>query len=213
MSARQFLASADADGWRVLWGGGYASTLYRTGSFSVGLALVDAIGKLAGADGGQLDVHLRPDVVTVRLSSHGFHGLSERDLHLAGQIAGVARELGVPADPTAVHHVQIAIDALVTADVLPFWRAVLGYEQHGEEDLVDPTGRGPSFWFQAMDAPRPQRNRFHVDLYVPHDQVEARIAGALAAGGRIVNDTHAPDWWTLADAEGNEVDLAIWLID
>jgi 4a-hydroxytetrahydrobiopterin dehydratase len=45
---------------------------------------------------------------------------------------------------------------------------------------------------------------------VPHDQVEARIAAALAAGGRIVDDTHAPGWWTLADAEGNEADLAIW---
>jgi len=26
----------------------------------------------------------------------------------------------------------------------------------------------------------------------------------------MVNDTRAPDWWTLADAEANEVDLAIW---
>jgi hypothetical protein len=25
-----------------------------------------------------------------------------------------------------------------------------------------------------------------------------------------VNDVNAPGWWTLADAEGNEVDLAIW---
>jgi len=30
------------------------------------------------------------------------------------------------------------------------------------------------------------------------------------AGGRIVSDAHAPSWWTLADPEGNEADLAIW---
>jgi 4a-hydroxytetrahydrobiopterin dehydratase len=62
-----------------------------------------------------------------------------------------------------------------------------------------------------MDAPRQQRNRIHIDIYVPPDEVEARIEAALAAGGRIVNDANAPEWWTLADAEGNEADLAIWM--
>ena len=61
-----------------------------------------------------------------------------------------------------------------------------------------------------MDAPRPQRNRIHVDVWVPHDQAEARIAAAIEAGGRLVNDENAPAWWTLADAEGNEVDVATW---
>ena len=69
---------------------------------------------------------------------------------------------------------------------------------------------GPPFTFQQMDAPRPQRNRIHIDVYVPRDQAAARIAAALAAGGHMVNDTRAPNWWTLADAEGNEVDVAIW---
>jgi 4a-hydroxytetrahydrobiopterin dehydratase len=59
-----------------------------------------------------------------------------------------------------------------------------------------------------MDAPRPQRNRIHVDLWVPHDQAEARVAAAIAARGQLVSDAHAPEWWTLADAEGNEVDIA-----
>ena len=61
-----------------------------------------------------------------------------------------------------------------------------------------------------MDAPRPQRNRIHIDVYVPHDQAEARVAAALAAGGHIASDENAPEWWTLADAEGNEVDVAPW---
>jgi len=47
----------------------------------------------------------------------------------------------------------------------------------------------------------------------PHDQVQARIAAAVAAGGHIVSDANAPGWWTLADPEGNEVDLAIWGLD
>jgi 4a-hydroxytetrahydrobiopterin dehydratase len=45
-------------------------------------------------------------------------------------------------------------------------------------------------------------------VWVPHDQARARVAAAVAAGGRVVNDDHAPAWWTLADAEGNEADVA-----
>jgi 4a-hydroxytetrahydrobiopterin dehydratase len=213
ISPRRFLASSGVDDWRLLWGGGYASVLYRTGSFAVGLALVQEIGELAGAANHYPDIDLRPDLVTVRLTSHDIDGLSNRDLRLAQAISGAARELGVSADPTAVQHVQVAIDAIVTADVRPFWRAVLGYDEVRDSVLIDPTRRGPSFWFQDMDAPRSLRNRIHIDVYVPHDQAEARVAAALAAGGHLVSDANAPNWWTLADAEGNEVDLAIWLAE
>jgi hypothetical protein len=30
-------------------------------------------------------------------------------------------------------------------------------------------------------------------------------------GSRLVSDEHAPTWWTLADSEGNEVDVATTL--
>jgi 4a-hydroxytetrahydrobiopterin dehydratase len=43
---------------------------------------------------------------------------------------------------------------------------------------------------------------------VPHDQVEARIAAPIAADGHLVTDEHAPAWWVLADAEGNEACVA-----
>jgi hypothetical protein len=33
----------------------------------------------------------------------------------------------------------------------------------------------------------------------------------IAAGGHQVSDEHAPAWWTLADAEGNEADVATWM--
>jgi 4a-hydroxytetrahydrobiopterin dehydratase len=95
---------------------------------------------------------------------------------------------------------------------MPFWRAVLGYRDRdsGGEDLIDPRGRGAPFWFQKMDAPRPQRNRIHIDVWVPHDQAKARVAAAITAGGRLVTDKYAPTWWTLADAEGNEADVCTW---
>ena len=124
----------------------------------------------------------------------------------------MARELGAPADPSMLQTIQVAIDALVRPEVMPFWRAVFGYVDRGDgdEDLLDPRARGPMVWFQQMDAPRPQRNRIHFDVWVPHDQAEARVGAALAAGGRLVTDEHAPSWWTLADVEGNEVDVCTW---
>ena len=195
-------------GWRIVRDD--ASLHFRTGSFRAGVALVDAIGRMLDTEDDHPAVDLRPDGVTVRLGSNREGRFSERDLVLAEQISGAARELGASADLTGLQHIQVAIDALVIPDVLPFWRAVLGYEQVGDEDLLDPDLEGPPLWFQQMDAPRPQRNRIHVDLYVPHDEAEARVAAAIAAGGRVVNDANAPGWWTLADPEGNEVDVASW---
>ena len=195
-------------GWRVVRDDACAH--FRTGSFAAGVALVDAIGGLADTANHHPDVDLRPDGVTARLRTHSTGGLSERDVDLARQISGVAREQGVPVDLTELQIVQVAIDALVIPDVLPFWRAVLGYRQMGDADLIDPHFQGPPFWFQQMDAPRPQRNRIHIDVYVPHDQAEARVEAAIAAGGHLVSEENAPEWWTLADPEGNEVDVAPW---
>jgi 4a-hydroxytetrahydrobiopterin dehydratase len=143
--------------------------------------------------------------------THEIGGLSDRDIALARQVSAAARELDVAADPTGVQDVSVAIDALMRADVMPFWRAVLGYRDEGDEDLVDPRGRGPGFWFQQMDEPREQRNRIHIDIAVPHDQAEQRVAAAVAAGGRLVTDRFAPAWWVLADAEGNEACIATWM--
>jgi 4a-hydroxytetrahydrobiopterin dehydratase len=95
---------------------------------------------------------------------------------------------------------------------MPFWRAVLGYEPRADspdEDLVDPHDRGPSFWFEEMAEPRAGGGgAIHVAVWVPFEQAEARVAAALAAGGHMVRDDFAPSSWTLADAAGNEADIA-----
>jgi 4a-hydroxytetrahydrobiopterin dehydratase len=209
ITPQQFHEADGVDDWRVLAVGACAH--FSTGSFAVGISLVDAIGRLADAANHHPDVDLRYGGVTVRLTTHDVGGLSERDLDLARRISVAASELGIAAEPAAVQDVGIAIDALVTADIRPFWRAVLGFREAGDEDLVDPLSRWPSLWFQRTDTPRGQRNRIHVDVFVPHDQAEARVAAAIAAGGRLVTDRHAPAWWTLADAEGNEADVATWM--
>jgi 4a-hydroxytetrahydrobiopterin dehydratase len=76
--------------------------------------------------------------------------------------------------------------------------------------FADPVGAGPAVWFQQMDAPRPQRNRIHLDVSVPAGQARPRIDAALAAGGRLINDQQAPAFWVLADPEGNEACISTW---
>ena len=100
ISPDQFHQADGVEDWRVLLG--EACAYFRTGSFAVGVALVNAIGRLADAANHHPDVDLRYGGVTVRLTTHDVGGLSERDVQLAGQISAAARDLGVPSDPTAL---------------------------------------------------------------------------------------------------------------
>ena len=124
--------------------------------------------------------------------------------------------MALSADTTRLRFVQIGIDAVDVPSIREFWRAVLGYEYDPRPevtDIYDPRRLNAPIFFQQMPASeeerRKQRNRIHVDLFVPHDQARARIESALAAGGRIVYDDEAPEWWTIADPEGNEIDIAV----
>ena len=212
ISPGQFHEAEGVEDWRVLGEGAYA--YFRTGSFAAGAGLVQAISELAGLNDHRPDVDLRHDGVTVRLITiaEDWYGMSRRDVELARQISALARELGLSADPSAVQSLLVIPGATDTAEVMPFWRAVLGYEPRRDspdEDLVDPRSRDASFWFERMHEPRPDGGgAIHVAIWVPYEQAEARVAAALAAGGRMVRDEFAPTWWTLADPAGNEADIS-----
>ena len=212
ITLREFQEADGLEDWRVLSDG--ASAFFRTASFRASTELVRAIGERTDDAGHPPDVDIRSDGVTVRLITvtDGYYGMSQRDIELARQISAVARGQGLSADPSAVQSLLVIPGAPVVAEVMPFWRAMLGYEPRGDspdEDLVDPLGRGPAFWFESMDEPRPDGGgAIHVAVWVPYEQAEPRIVAALAAGGRMVRDQFAPAWWTLADAAGNEADIA-----
>jgi 4a-hydroxytetrahydrobiopterin dehydratase len=212
MTARQFRESEGVEDWPVVGDG--ACAYFPTDSFAASAKLVQAISGLPGVEDHPPDMDIRPDGVTVRLITlaNDWYGMSQRDVDMARQISAVAREQGLPADRSAVQSVLVVPGAPVTAEVMPFWRAVLGYEPRAdspEEDLVDPHNRGPAFWFEGMKEPRPDGGgAVHIGIWVPYEQAEARIAAALAAGGHMVRDKYAPAWWTLADAAGNEADIA-----
>jgi 4a-hydroxytetrahydrobiopterin dehydratase len=49
----------------------------------------------------------------------------------------------------------------------------------------------------------------HLVVWVPWDQAESRVAAAVAAGGQIVRHNVEEGFWTLSDAAGNAVDVAM----
>ena len=202
----RFHESDGVEDWRVVGEG--ACAYFRTGSFAAGAGLVKAISELAGLDDHHPDIDLRHDGVMVRLITIApdYMGMTERDVELARQISAVARKLSLPADPSVVKTVQLTVDAHDIPKVKPFWRAVLGYQDRADspEDVVDPHSRGTPIWFQKLDAPDPL---MHIDVWVPPEEGEARVAAAIAAGGHLVTDKYAPSWWTLSDPEGNLVDV------
>ena len=212
ISAKQFHKSEGVADWRVLCDG--ANAYFRTRSLTESARLVQAISELPGIDDHPPDVDLRPDGVTVRLltTTDEYWGMSRRDVEVARQISAAARDLGLAADPTAVQSLLVIPGATDITAVMPFWQAVLAYERRADspkEDLVDPHRRGAPFWFERMHEPRADGGgAIHLAIWVPYEQAEARIAAALAAGGRMVRDEFAPAWWTLADAAGNEADIA-----
>ncbi|WP_043441621.1 4a-hydroxytetrahydrobiopterin dehydratase [Arthrobacter sp. L77] len=202
LTTQQILDAGLAD-WRQLARALHAR--FVTGDFATGLALVAAIGDLAEQAGHHPDVVLTYPHVDVTLLSHDASGVTQRDVDLARRISGIAGERGIPADPSAPAVVELALDTADVAAVGPFWAALLTGDATAVDgdDVADPGGRVPTLWFQHTDAHETPRQRFHLDLWVPHDAAEARIAAAVAAGGRVVDDTRAPSFTVLADAEGN----------
>jgi 4a-hydroxytetrahydrobiopterin dehydratase len=220
--SRTAASAAVADiGWRYLLGELAVSVPVR--SLAQGSAVAAAAVAAGGADAdGHLRVDLRPDRVELSVQDRKAGAVTGRDTALARRIAAAVTGLGLApaggtsaASPRPVQALELAIDAIDIPAIQPFWKAVLGYVDEPGGDgpscaIVDPAGQLPAVWFQQMDAPRPQRNRVHFDITVAHDEAEPRVRAALAAGGRLVDDSHARAFWVLADAEGNEACVCTW---
>src|SRR5690606_40701479 len=91
----------------------------------------------------------------------------------------------------------------------PFWAALLLGDPDAVTDgeIVDKGGLLPTLWFQPTDPHETPRQRFHLDVWVPYDVADERIAAAAAAGGRAVDDSHAPSFTVPADPEAKRARL------
>ncbi|SDC02077.1 4a-hydroxytetrahydrobiopterin dehydratase [Raineyella antarctica] len=208
MSDRLKLAdviAADLPDWRMINNALY--TAYETGGFAYGLELLEQIGEAAEAADHHPDVILTYPRLEVKLSSHDVGGVTDRDLTLARIISDLALTAGHVAD-TGHTVVEYGLDTHDGSRLARFWAAVLDADledEDGEESVA--TGPyAPGVWFQqSAPLPEPPAQRWHPDVWVPHDGAEERIKAALDAGGKLVDDTHAPSFWVLADPDGNKV--------
>jgi 4a-hydroxytetrahydrobiopterin dehydratase len=211
------LSRADASaavtrlGWRYVLGEFRAEVL--TGSLPLAADVAGRAAALPDVE-GHLRMDIRADRLLLSLQTAEQGWVTTHDAELARQLSGLAQEFRLTTQPgdRTVQVLELGIDALDIAKIRPFWKAVLDYtdEAEGQNALVDPLGQGPAVWFQQMDAPRPQRNRIHVDVSVPHDEAPRRIEATLAVGGTMLSDAAAPAFWVLADAEGNEACVTTW---
>jgi len=180
---------------------------FLTGDYATGAAFVADIAQIAAKAKRNPDVSLTRSYVDVKLLSHDVGQVTDRDIDLARTISELARRRGVTASKAAVLiEIELALDTADPAAIGPFWAALLtGSTEalHGD-DVIDPAGRVPLLWFQHTDPHETPRQRFHLDVWVPHDVAEERIAAAVAAGGRVVDDREAPSFTVLADPEGNK---------
>jgi 4a-hydroxytetrahydrobiopterin dehydratase len=182
---------------------------FETGDFNTGAALVTKIAEVADEANHHPDVDLRYPHLTVSLKSHDVNAITPRDIRLARRISGLAVEAGVTAAPQAPDVLEFALDTPDYEKIAPFWAAILGYEAKGDE-VTDRADRTPNVWFQGTDSEAADRQRWHLDVSVPHDVAQERIRAALDAGGTLVDDGAAPAFWVLADADGNKACICTW---
>jgi len=204
---RDFLAAENVDDWVVLHGG--ATAVFPMLSLGDAARLADAVAQAPGIEGAGVLITIADDQLTVRLTRDIWQ-LEPRHVELARAISTVAHQHGAAADRTRAQEVQLAVAAHPETVDAGFWRAALGYAELDDDNAVDALGHGSTVWMQDLDATRPLRHAMHVDVSVAREHAEARLVAALAAGGRIVDDSDAPAHWILADRGGNRVCLCAW---
>jgi 4a-hydroxytetrahydrobiopterin dehydratase len=214
------IAEANLTDWRKLGQGLHAR--YVASDFGAGVSFVAAVGDAGDALGHYPRVSITDRYVDLKLVSndavyrdrdgteHVVDWVTQKDLTLARRITAIATEQGVRADPASITAIELALDTAHAATIAPVWSALLtgSAEALGRgtigDDIRDATERVPILWFQDTDEHETPRQRFHIDVQVPYDVAEQRIAAAVAAGAVIVDDGRAPWTTVLADQDGNK---------
>jgi hypothetical protein len=125
------------------------------------------------------------------------------------------RAAAIPGQAVAAEEVMArAVSHLTRADfdLQPMPSAMFQHpdasRDHGSQsigdDVRDATSRVLILWFQQTDPHPTPRQRFHIDVRVPYDVADQRIAAAVAAEAAIVEDSRAPSTTVIADPDGNK---------
>jgi len=225
LSGEQITAAGLAD-WRKLGQGLHAR--FALPDFRAGVRFLSAIGEAGQAGGHHPQVRMGTGYIDLKLISddaiyrddegtgHQVEWVTQKDIDLARRISAIAAEQSLDADPRSVTAVELGLDTANEATLAPVWAALLtgGPEAQGRgtigDDIRDTTSRVPILWFQDTDPHPTPRQRFHLDVQVPYDVAEERIAAAIAAGAVVVDDSEAPAHTILADPDGNKACVGVF---
>jgi 4a-hydroxytetrahydrobiopterin dehydratase len=181
---------------------------YLTPDYLAAAGFVSAVAEAAEAEDHHPDLRLAAGIIDVSLCTRE-DGLwvTQKDVDMARTISGIAKELGLKPDPVAVTQLEIALDTAHEDGLSPFWSVLLTGSADNKiyDSIFDPSGRVPGLWFQGTDEHDAPRQRWHFDLWLAPEVADDRIVGAVASGGSIVDDSGAPSYTVLADADGNRV--------
>jgi 4a-hydroxytetrahydrobiopterin dehydratase len=219
LSGEQVTAAGLAD-WRKLGQGLHARFAVR--GFASGARFVSAVASAAESAAHSPEVRMASGYVDLKLISddaiyrdaegaaHRVEWVTQQDVDLARRISEIAAQHGLVPDPSSITAIELALDTANADTLAPVWAALLtgSGEAQGRgtigDDVRDATSRVPILWFQDTEPHETPRQRFHIDIQVPYDVAEQRIAAAVAAGGVIVDDTRAPRTTVIADPDGNK---------
>ncbi|UVI34822.1 VOC family protein [Brevibacterium spongiae] len=216
------IARAGLDDWRQL--AGPIRARFLTANFAQAHEFAGAVGAAAESAGLAPEITLTASNVIVTVSSADERGVTAADVDLARTISELAAEAGLQAAPASLQQAEFALDTASSARIAGFYAAVLDAESdatHSNGGLIDPTGQvNTGLWWQEprtnsrFPLPEPETpQRWHLDVWVGHDEAQNRIASALAAGGRLVSDAAAPSYWVLEDPDGNRVCLCAPMVE
>ncbi|WP_299055800.1 4a-hydroxytetrahydrobiopterin dehydratase [uncultured Nocardioides sp.] len=209
------VAAEGLDDWRLLFDRLHAS--YDTGDLGAAVALVAEVARAAGAREHHPDLDVRSGRLDVRLTTHDVGGVTSHDVALARRISELARDAGATPRPERTVVLELALDTPDVDGVASFWATLLGYDTAEVEvtggatelELRDPAARRPSIWFQESEDGEVPSQRWHLDVWLPDEVADDRVAAALEAGGTLVDDT-APGCRVLADHQGNRACVVTW---
>ncbi|MDO5504082.1 MAG: 4a-hydroxytetrahydrobiopterin dehydratase, partial [Actinomycetia bacterium] len=168
-------AQETSPNWRLLLGRLMLSVEFP--DFVSALTFVNAVGDVAELLDHHPDIDLRWGRVVLAVASHDVGGLTERDRRFTAAIDELLPEHEGTVQHDRLTELEVAIDTMDVSAIRPFWAAVLGFEEDGEDAVADPNSRLPGVWFQQLDEDGAERsrgrNRIHIDVTVAHDEAQA----------------------------------------